>query len=93
MPKWAALSGRRHAQHMISTFEVHQISVNEIKLIHPKGRVVGTMSPISYLFVPAKNIESLNPKCKQGGQLVEHVLGANSKLQQFVAFLAKWKHS
>ena len=29
--KLAALPGRRHAQQMISTFQVHQISVNEIR--------------------------------------------------------------
>jgi len=28
-----------------------------IELIHPKGRVLGTMSPISYLFVPAKRLK------------------------------------
>ena len=28
-----------------------------IKLIHPNGRLVGTMSPISYLFVLAKTLK------------------------------------
>ena len=48
-----------------------------IELIHPKGRVVGTMSPISYLFVPAKRLNHWVPtvsraaNCKQGGQWQE----------------------
>ena len=32
-----------------------------IELINPKGRVVGTMSPISYLFVPAKRLNHWVP--------------------------------
>ena len=44
-------------------------------------------------FSACKKIESLSPNCKQGGQLVEHVLGANSMLEQPIVLLAKWKHS
>ena len=55
----------------------------------PRGHNV-----VNFLFVCAcKKIESLSPNCKQGGQLVEHVLGANSMLEQPIALLAKWKHS
>jgi len=37
--------------------------------------------------------DSLSPKWKQGSQLVEHVLGANSMLGQPLALVANGKHS
>ena len=34
-------------------------------------------------------VKKFSPKCTQGGQLVEHVVGANSMLEQLIAVLVE----
>ena len=59
-----------------------------IELIHPEGRRGHNVT--SFLLVCAsQNVASSSPNSKPGGQLVEHVLGANSMLEQPVTLLAK----
>ena len=82
-PEQAAFSGRRQAHQKIFTFHVHQ-------LIHPIRRVLGTMSPVFQFVCACRNVESVSPKCKQGGK---HFLGTKSMLAQPMVFLARWKHN